>query len=258
MDNQVIKVDLEQDKKKLIALRACDIHAIERIDNKFIKDDYYSKIRKNVRFMVMECPKAFDTCFCLSTGTNRTDNYSLAVRFDGDDIFIKVKDSDFDKYIDSADEKASFDVKFVEKNEIKVNKPEIETWDNKTFMKIRNMEFWNEYKKCCIGCGSCNASCPTCTCVITKEVKSDISDLIEIRKIWSGCQLVKTKSLNEKSLAEIIPARVRQRVLDKFYMPKLETSQEQLCVGCGRCINICPRLISFANTVNRLSEELSK
>lgn len=51
MDNQVIKVDLEQGKKKLIALRACDIHAIERIDNKFIKDDYYSKIRENVRFM---------------------------------------------------------------------------------------------------------------------------------------------------------------------------------------------------------------
>lgn len=59
-------------------------------------------------------------------------------------------------------------------------------------------------------------------------------------------------------MSEIVPTRVKQRVLDKFYRPKLKESKEQICVGCGRCIDACPRFISFANTVNRVSDELDK
>lgn len=258
MGKQVIKVENKEEKKKIIILRACDIHAMERIDEKFLADDYYRNRRKNVKFMLLECPKSFDDCYCLSTETNKTENYSMAISFREKDIFIKVKDSDFNKYITGDFEETNFDVKFATENEITVNKPNIETWDNKTFTKIREMEFWNEYKNRCIGCGSCNASCPTCTCLTKKEVKVEGSELVEIRRIWNGCQLVKSSSLKGYTLKEVVPARIRQRVLDKFYMPKTENSKEQLCVGCGRCTKICPRYISFANTVNRLSEELQK
>ncbi len=33
---------------------------------------------------------------------------------------------------------------------------------------------------------------------------------------------------------------------------------EHMCVGCGRCIMRCPEEICFADTVNRLSEEVDR
>lgn len=258
INTNIIKNNDTDSKKKLIILRSCDVHAIQRLDNKFLKDDYYKNRRNKVKFMIMECPHAFDTCFCVATKTNKTENFSLGIRFNDDNILIKINDSDFDKYVNPQHETEEFEIRFAEKNGVEVKIPKLELWDYMAQEKIRNMEFWNEYKNRCIGCGSCNASCPTCTCLTTKEVKINNSNVIEIRRIWNGCQLVKTKSLQGHNLKELIPKRVRQRVLDKFYLPKTEGSQEQLCVGCGRCINICPKLISFANTVNRLSEELDK
>ncbi|OPX46626.1 4Fe-4S dicluster domain-containing protein [Clostridium thermobutyricum] len=255
---QVIKNYEKEDKKKLIILRSCDIHAIERLDKKFSKDEYYNEKRKGVKFIVMECPKAFDTCYCLSVGTNKTDNYSMGIRFLEDGISIKIKDSDFDKFIDDSYSKDNFELAFATENTTKVNVPHMENWDKQTFDKTKELPLWKEYSKRCIGCGSCNISCPTCTCLTTKEVKSETSDVIEIRRIWNGCQLVKSNSLKKKNLSEIVPTRIRQRVLDKFYMSQVETSNEQDCVGCGRCTDICPRLINFSNTVNRFSLELDK
>ncbi|MGL4874629.1 MAG: 4Fe-4S dicluster domain-containing protein [Clostridium sp.] len=256
--NIIKNEDKDNEKKKIIILRACDIHAMERIDKKFMKDDYYKARRENVKFMVMECPKAFDTCYCVSTKTNETDNYSMGIRFDGDSIFIKVKDADFDKYVMDENEKEDFEIRFAKEDGVNVKLPKFEVWDYKALDKARNLEFWNEYKNRCIGCGSCNASCPTCTCLSTKEVKINNSDVTEVRRVWNGCQLIKTKSLKGFTVKDLVPARVRQRVFDKFYNPKTEHSEEQLCVGCGRCTSICPKLISFANTLTRLTEELEK
>lgn len=257
IDDIVVKQEYKE-KKKIIILRSCDMHAIKRLDKKFFKDDYYLERRKNIKFMIMGCPKAFDNCTCVSLGTNKIDGYNLAVEFLEDGILLKVNDHEFDKFIEKDYEEANFEVKFADKNILSINKPKIETWDFRTAIKIKEMEFWNEYKNRCVGCGSCNAVCPTCTCLITKEIKSETSNVIEVRRIWNGCQLVKKHSLVNHSLKEIIPARVRQRVLDKFYMPRVEEHGEQECVGCGRCTDICPRLISFTDTVNRLTEELHK
>lgn len=247
------------DKKILILLRSCDIHGITRIDNTFMNDEYFKNRRNKVKFMAMECPTSWDTCFCVSVGTNKTDNYSLGIKFEQNNISIKVKDDEFDKYFEDNFEKDNFDIRFATENEIKLKVPNIEIWDKQALDKVKALEMWNDYKNRCIGCGACNMSCITCTCMLTTNVEhSDNKDLLEKRRTWNGCQLVKSSALKNKSMPEIVPTRVRQRVLDKFYRPKLKESKEQICVGCGRCIDACPRYISFANTVNRVSNELDK
>ena len=70
-NGQSMKINNDS-KKRLIVLRSCDIHALKRIDNKFLNDEYYRARRENVKFMVMECSKSFDTCFCVTMGTNQT------------------------------------------------------------------------------------------------------------------------------------------------------------------------------------------
>lgn len=251
--------DLEEDKDLLIILRSCDLHGIKRIDNSLKNDSFYRNRRDKVKFMLMGCPKSFDTCFCVSMGTNESEDYSLGIKFHEDgEISIKVKDEDFNKYFKNSKEE-SFEMEFAKENEIKVRRPEIETWDKVVLDKVKELDLWNTYKNRCIGCGSCNMSCITCSCMITKEVThSDNSKLKEVRRTWNGCQLVKSSALKNKSMSEIVPTRIRQRVLDKFYRPKLDVSKEQICVGCGRCTDICPRYINFATTVNKLSDELDK
>ena len=257
-NGQSMKID-NDNKKRLIILRSCDVHAIKRIDNKFLNDEYYRARRENVKFMVMECPKAFDTCFCVTMGTNETEDYSLGIRFLEDGILIKNKDNDFDRYFDDSAKKYEFAMRFAKENQTKVNIPDMKEWDRETLLKAKSLKLWDEYKKRCIGCGSCNMSCPTCTCLTTNEIENENTGVVEIRRIWSGCQLVKSSAFEGgKKLSEIVPTRIRQRVFDKFYMPKLETSKEQICVGCGRCTDNCPRLINFSTTVNKFSEELDK
>ena len=241
----------------LIILRSCDIHGINRIDKAFMNDEFYRIRRDKVKFMVMECPKSWDTCFCVSLGTNTTDNYSLGIRFENENISIKVKDDTFDRYFNRGYAKEDFEMIFATENETKLNIPELEVWDKEAMDEVKKLDLWNEYKSRCIGCGSCNMACLTCTCLSkTKVTYSDNSNLTETRRVWSGCQLVKSSALKTKSMAEIVPARIRQRVLDKFYRPKLKASNEQVCVGCGRCTDVCPRFINFSTTVNKLSEEL--
>lgn len=241
----------------LILLRSCDIHGINRIDKAFMNDEFYRIRRDKVKFVVMECPKSWDTCFCVSLGTNTTDNYSLGIRFEEESISIKVKDEEFDKYFKSGYSQEDFELIFATENETQLNIPNIEVWDKETMDEVKKLDLWNEYKNRCIGCGSCNMACLTCTCLTKSKITySDNANLTETRRVWSGCQLVKSSALKNKSMPEVVPARVRQRVLDKFYRPKLNSSNEQVCVGCGRCTDVCPRFINFSTTVNKLSKEL--
>ncbi|MEG1483700.1 4Fe-4S dicluster domain-containing protein [Clostridium sp.] len=255
--NQEIDTIKDEDGRGvLILLRSCDIHGIKRIDESLKDDKYYMERRNKVKFIVMECPKAFDTCFCISMGTNTSDKYSLGIKFNEDGISMKVKDDTFMKYFEEFNED-NFEIRFATKNETKVNIPEIETWDKVVLDKVKDLELWDSYKKRCIGCGSCNMSCITCSCMTKQEITHrDNSALKEVRRTWNGCQLVKSSALKNKSMSEIVSIRIRQRVFDKFYRHKLDVSKEQRCVGCGRCTDICPRYINFATTVNKFSEEL--
>lgn len=257
-NKEIDAVNDEDERGMIILLRSCDLHGIKRIDNSLKNDKFYRNRRDKAKFMIMECPKSFDTCFCVSMGTNESENYSLGIRFNEDGVSVKVKDDSFNKYFKDLEE-TNFDIRFAKENEIKVRIPNIDTWDKIVLDRVKNLELWNTYKDRCIGCGSCNMSCITCSCMLKQEVThTDNSNLKEVRRTWNGCQLIKSSALEKKSLSEIVPIRIRQRVLDKFYRPKLDVSREQICVGCGRCTDICPRYINFAVTVNKLSDELDK
>ena len=84
-------------KKLLIFLRPCDINAFEHqdkiyLENGGIADVFYQRVRDRVRFVLMECTEGWDTCFCVSMGANRTNDYSAAVRRDENGLLFSVPD----------------------------------------------------------------------------------------------------------------------------------------------------------------------
>ncbi len=80
----------EEPKDTLVFLRACDLHAVKRLDqiylNNVFGDYYYARRRDKVKFILMGCEKTCDSGFCVSMGTNQADNYDAYVKVDGDRV----------------------------------------------------------------------------------------------------------------------------------------------------------------------------
>ena len=249
------------EKDILIFGRACDINAIKRLDNVFLKnggaaDAYYKRMREHVKFVLMECMESFENCFCVSVGSNVAEDYAFAVRIEEDRIFADVKEADFEKYFAGA-EAFEYKVKFVEENEKKLEIPEINR-DN--LKEISDLEFWKEFDEKCIGCAGCNTVCGTCSCFDTVDVTYDEgSNDGERRRVWSGCMLQDfTRTAGGALSRKTKGANMRFKVLHKFYDYKDRFGDTNMCVGCGRCDLRCPKEISFFDTVNGLTGEIGK
>jgi ferredoxin len=101
-----------------------------------------------------------------------------------------------------------------------------------------NKDFWLGLTRACIGCGVCTYECPTCTCF---DVLDDAVMGHGYRyRCWDSCQF--RHFCEEASGHDRRPfqwERQRQRICHKLWY-SVERFDEITCVGCGRCIRLCP------------------
>lgn len=79
------KIPSIDERKMLVFMHYCDVHGLHRIDNVYLKngsepDFYYKSLRDKVKVVVLGCKEIFRNCFCVSFGTNKTEDYSLGVK----------------------------------------------------------------------------------------------------------------------------------------------------------------------------------
>lgn len=250
------------EREILLFVRPCDIHGIHRLDTMFLhnggnRDSYYERLRRKVKFVLMECGEGWDTCFCASMGTNRSEGYSLAVRFDGDHLLVEVKDPLFEGLF-HGEERIDFRPRFVERNEITVTLPVIDS--PALLAKVRELEMWKSFDSRCQSCGACTAACISCSCFTTQDITySENGSTGERRRVWASCLHPKfTEMAGGHSFRPTAGDRMRFRTLHKIHDFNERFGEGPMCVGCGRCADRCPQLISFAATVNRLSSEVER
>ena len=112
---------LKDERDILIFARACDINAIKRFDDIYLKngsyeDPYYKRVREKTKFILMECPSnGWDTCFCVSMGTNKAEEYVFGVKFLEEGVMLENKENEFNEYF-SENEKNDFTVTPVSQN----------------------------------------------------------------------------------------------------------------------------------------------
>lgn len=249
-------------KKIIIFCRACDINGIRRLDTIFLsnggrEDVYYKRLRDKVKFVLMECNSGWDTCFCVSMGSNKTSNYSLAVRFEDNNVLIEVKDDEL-AFLFSGFKHIDFLPQFVTSNPKKVNIPIID--DEKILEKVINLDMWKDYESRCISCGACNAACITCSCFNTQDIAYTENGRVgERRRIQASCMHKDFATVaGGYNFRENTADRMRFKTLHKIYDYKARFKLENMCVGCGRCDERCPELISFSSTINKLYDEVGK
>ncbi|KJS16481.1 MAG: sulfite reductase subunit A [Peptococcaceae bacterium BRH_c4b] len=240
------------DQGIIIFCRACDVHAFRRLDEIFLRnggceDIYFAELRKKVKFFVMECRESFENCFCVSMGTNRLEDYDVMLRVSGDAQECDAR-GDFAGIFTGYGEAVEMIPRFVEENHTKVTVPE--NIDRQVFKH----PLWEEYSSRCIACGHCTVSCPTCTCFTMQDIfYEDNPKCGERRRVWASCMIDGFTSMvgghgfrNEKG------DRMRFKVMHKIYDFRKRFGYN-MCVGCGRCDDVCPEYISFANCINRVN-----
>lgn len=249
------------DKKILIFLRSCDMHSLKRIDDIYLRngfvDPYYKKLRDKAKFVLIGCEKSFDSCFCVDMGTNKSDNYDAYLKVVNNEAILDVKSEELIKIfenIEKTQEVVTPD--FVTETITRVNIPE------NLDLRITKSTMWEEYNDRCIGCGRCNFVCPTCTCFTMQDIfYKDNAKNGERRRVWASCHVDGyTDMAGGHSFRNSKGEKMRFKTMHKVYDYKKKWGYN-MCVGCGRCDDICPEYISFSSTINKLEkamEEVSK
>lgn len=260
-DHDCRESELTDGRNIIVFLRPCDINGIRRLDKMFLNngghgDNFYARIREKVTFFLMECKESFDTCFCVSMGSNMTEDYSVAISFGEEAVSIEVRDEAFATVF--AGEEIPFTPAFVTENKKKVAVPEIT--DRSMLKDIHNLPFWREYDEKCIGCGGCNTVCITCSCFDTTDVTyNETSRDGERRRVWSSCMLNEYSSMaGGHNVRAKAGDRMRFKTMHKVYDYKARFGEENMCVGCGRCDMRCPKEIHFSETIQTLAEEVEQ
>ena len=208
-------------KPILILARPCDINA-QHVQAKIYAgnggytDLYYERMREKVKFALMECNGGDDTCFCVSMGTNKTDDYSLALKFSDEGVQVQVTDETFAPYFEGMPQ-AGYTPAFVEENELKVTVPDLD--DKAVRLALKSHPMWKEFDGRCISCGACTVACSTCTCFTTRDViYGDNPEVGERRRVTASCQIAGFDQMaGQREFRSTAGERMRYKVLHKFH-----------------------------------------
>lgn len=252
--------ELEDGKGILLFVRPCDINSIRRLDNIFLHngqpDLYYARMREKVKLILLECREGFENCFCVSMGSNMAYDYAAAVRIDDICALVEVCDENLLPYFQD-EVPIEFTPEFIRENRRAARPPRIESREQ--LGQVCALDYWNQYDEECIACGGCNTVCPTCSCFDTVDIiYNETSRDGERRRVWSSCMLRDfTQTAGGGMARKTQGANMRFKVLHKMYDYKARFGSEHMCVGCGRCIDRCPKGIDYLDAVNGLTDALA-
>ena len=257
-ENECKEADPPRKKGAVIFMRSCDIHALKRLDDMYLgngpADYYYSRLRENIKIVLMGCASSFENCFCVSMGSNISENYDMSIDVDGSSYRADCKDTAWNEFfLGLSCEEADVAPAHVEENQVKVHIPENLSQD------VAKSTMWNEYNSRCINCGRCNFACPTCTCFTMQDLHyTDNAKVGERRRIWASCMVDGfTDVAGGESFRKKNGERMRFKVLHKVFDYK-QRNGYHMCVGCGRCDDICPEYISFSTCINKLESAMKE
>ncbi|WJV54397.1 anaerobic sulfite reductase subunit AsrA [Pectobacteriaceae bacterium CE90] len=261
-DQQTIQIAETDTRPLLIFARSCDIHAMSRLDAMYLHngpaaDNRYQAIRDRIQFVLMECEQSFENCFCVSMGTNRTDDYAAAVHFDATGARLTLNDERLSGYLDGLGQRCEHQVQFVEQNLQQVQLPDSVCDDPQQIRDILvDHPLWADYQSRCIGCGRCTTGCPTCTCYSVFDVAyQEQPQRGERRRQWASCMVPGFSDMaGGHGFRANTGTRLRYRALHKVNDFKDRFGIEHMCVGCGRCDDRCPQYIKFSAVLNRMTD----
>lgn len=238
----------------VIGIRPCDAKAFLLVQRNFetpeYKDPYWVRRYEATTLIGLACNMPCRTCFCMDAGSGPFHEAGLDILLvdAGDYYWAKVCTSKGKAMIKAAGwqeevEPANADMDI--ENLKQAAESRITTRLNTDKLKDKKVTdlfdapFWEAFAFACINCGTCTYVCPTCWCFdIQDEVRG--TEGVRMRN-WDSCMYpLFTLHGSGHNPRENRTKRLRQRFMHKlkYYVDKYSDGIQ--CVGCGRCINLCP------------------
>ncbi len=243
----------------VFGVRPCDAKGVTLMKKVFEVDEYFKARVLHTSLIGWLCQKPDEGCFCKKIGLDPFSGEGLdaLVMEDEDKLFIKVFNEKGKRLIElsvakeaTEEEKALF---FEKEAALKAEaelKPVLERWRKKDLMELYESELWNELSFPCINCGACTFVCPTCFCF---DIQDEVVGRAGVRvRLWDSCMFpLYSQHASGHNPRKNPVARFRNRFMHKFkYF--LDRYGEPLCVGCGRCIEVCSTDVNVLEVITKI------
>jgi len=264
-DHHIMKeVRKDATPRAVFGMRPCDAKALTLVKLNFdtpeYKDPYWIKAYEAATFIGIACDEPAGTCFCLSTGCGPYHEEGLDVLMidSGDYYLAKVITEKGEKLLKSAGwETQSDDVSQIESKksqaEAKItSKVETANLKDKKILDLYEAPFWEDTAFSCINCGTCTYVCPTCWCF---DIQDEAHGKKGVRmRNWDSCMFpLFTLHTTGHNPRETKLHRVRQRFMHKLKYFTDKYDKGIMCVGCGRCVRLCPVNIDIRTVCNTMN-----
>ena len=249
-----------EEHQVLFGVRSCDASGLVRLDEIFLsgtRDRLYAARRESTTVVSAACAAADPECFCTAVG------YS-PVGEEGSDVQLVPLDEGWllrvltDKGRDlvggatqSWRAAAASDGERLPELEKKISEQIGRSPVNREWSKVLEQGFehgaWERLAQHCLGCSVCAYVCPSCSCFDMNHEANAFCG--EQCRSWDACTFpLFTQHASGHNPRATRQERYRQRVLHKFAF-KGEEDEPFRCVGCGRCVALCPAGLDIVNTV---------
>ncbi len=253
----------DEREKIVFGVRPCDAIGIAVMDKvlcggKFT-DAYYKARRDKVTIISIACDGPMDSyCFCPSTG-------GAPAAIEGSDVMMyDVGDS---YYLEGFTERGEI---VLERLKGELGRPTAEQEKRKEEILKRSESgegfsrkipaeaiakmdasfaspYWDDVARRCLSCGACTYYCPTCHCFDINDEKGG-----ERVRTWDSCQFATfTMHTSGHNPRVVKGQKLRNRYYHKFKYSK-DNIGRYLCVGCGRCIALCPASLDITKAISEV------
>jgi ferredoxin len=268
-DHDVMKeIRKDYPPQAVIGIRPCDAKSFLLVKRNFdtpeYKDPYWIRAYESTTFVGLACDAPCSTCFCTSAGCGpfHEEGLDLLLVDSGDSYIVKIitskgasfaEEAGWPVQADGADALAEKveNMKTAAEGRITAFVQTDKLGDQIT-TELFDAPFWEDVAFACINCGTCTYSCPTCWCFdIQEEVRGKKG--VRMRN-WDSCMYpLFTLHGSGHNPRNISMQRVRQRFMHKlkYYVDKFENGIQ--CVGCGRCVRLCPVNIDIRSICNLMN-----
>jgi len=243
-------------------IRPCDAQALLIQDAVFdtpdARDVYYVNKREKTTLVGIGCNEPLSTCFCSSVGGGPFGKKGL-------DLFLT--DIGHSYVVEAVTDKGErllgkYQFKKAATGDLRAAKavstaalarlPEPISIDiiKQRLGQMIDSPFWDDLQATCLGCGVCTFLCPVCYCF--DIVDEGTTARGQRFRNWDTCQYcIYTLEASGHNPRPTGRERVRQRLMHKFDY-QLVNQGVIGCVGCGRCVQLCPVNLDIRETLVEL------